>query len=239
MQKNQELDSIRQFYDDDYYANTALNQEPSTRLSWHPRLIARRLGDLAGKSAIDIACGRGEWLSYLKDKKAGVTGVDLSATAIEYCKHHISDGVFISGPAESLPFAEESFDLVTCLGSLEHFVDKPAALREMIRVARPNAKFLILVPNSGFLTRRLGFYKGTNQAHIREDVLSLKQWEKLFEDAGLRVRHRWHDLHMLTWSWIRLGRTPLACVVRALQALILAFWPIGWQYQVYHYCERK
>ena len=76
---------------------------------------------------------------------------------------------------------------VFALNSLEHFIDKPRALAEMKRVARPDASFLILVPNADFLTRKLGLYSGTHQVKAREDVFDLATWNRLFEDAGLRV----------------------------------------------------
>jgi len=126
---------------------------------------------------------------------------------------------------------------VSCLGSLEHFVEPLAALREMARVARAHARILILVPNADFLTRKLKLYRGTDQKDAREAVRTLEQWERLFAAAGLAVRRRWKDLHVCSRTWIsRNGwrRAPL----RALQAVSLVFWPLRWQYQVYHLCEK-
>jgi SAM-dependent methyltransferase len=146
-------------------------------------------------------------------------------------------GEFHVAAAEDLPFEPDYFDVVTCMGSLEHFVDKPAALREMQRVAKPDAVFVLLVPNAGFATRRMGFFRGTLQTAIREDVYSLAAWEKLFNDNGLELMARWRDLHVLSWQWIS-QKNPLLWPVRAAQALALAVWPISWQYQVYHLCRR-
>ena len=108
----------------------------------------------------------------------------------------------------------------------------------MIRTAKPDAMFLLLVPNAGFLTRRLGLYAGTHQAAMREEIRSLQAWQELFASAGLCVIKRWKDLHVLSLSWITQGpwyQWPL----RAAQALALPFWPLSWQYQVYHLCVRK
>lgn len=224
---------IREFYDSEYYGAEA----GEGALPWHTRRVAARLGDLRDKAVLDVACGRGEWLALLgAGGTARVAGIDLSQRAIDSCRRRMPQGEFHCGPAETLPFADASFDLVTCMGSLEHFLDKPGALREMLRVSRPGARFLILVPNAGFLTRRLGLYRGTQQARVQEDVLSLAQWNRLFEDAGLRVDARWRDLHPLSRSWIGLGHGPVQRVVRMAQALALTAWPVRWQYQVYHYC---
>lgn len=226
---------MREYYDQDYYSDGPSRQ--TTALPWHCRWIARRLGSLAGKDVLDVACGRGEWLEWLHSKGANISGIDLSERAIDSCRRRMPGGDFRCGVAETLPFESASFDIVTCLGSLEHFLDKPGALHEMVRVARPDALFLILVPNAGFLTRRLGLYKGTNQARVQEDVLSLEVWHSLLVAAGLQVRSRWRDLHPLSLGWIGLGRGIGERSVRILQAAALGFWPIRWQYQVYHFCQ--
>ena len=83
----------------------------------------------------------------------------------------------------------------------------------MKRVAKPDAKFLLLVPNAGFLPRRLGLYGGTEQASVREEMLSLQQWQSLFDTRGLTGEHRWRDLHVLSLAWIFRG--PLDSVALA------------------------
>jgi SAM-dependent methyltransferase len=148
------------------------------------------------------------------------------------------EGEFYVQAAERLPFSDEHFDFVTCLGSLEHFVQPEQALAEMMRVAKADARFVLLVPNSGFLTRRLGLFAGTYQVDAREVVRSLDEWRDLFEGAGLEITEMWKDLHVVSWSWIKKGKwyqIPL----RLLQALALPFWPVKWQYQVFHLCSKR
>lgn len=230
----QQLASIKRFYDSEYYRNSSTPTEPSS----HHRRLAERLGVHAGMRVLDVACGRGDWLLAVRERGGAVAGIDLSERAIAHCRAALPDGDFAAGPAEHLPFTDGSFDLVTCLGSLEHFVDKPAALREMIRVASPAATFVLLVPNAGFLTRRLRLYGGTNQKDVKEDVYSLARWAALFEDSGLHVMQRWTDLHVLSLDWIRKG-PMVQWPLRALQALALAVWPLEWQYQVVFLCRRR
>ncbi|MGN2244811.1 class I SAM-dependent methyltransferase [Frateuria sp. GZRR33] len=230
---NDGFDEIRDFYDRKYYAVIGND----TRLPWHCRSVARRFGPFEGRAVLDVACGTGEWLSYFREHGARVVaGIDLSERAIDACRRRLPEGEFHCGTAETLPFAAAAFDIVTCMGSLEHFLDKPAALLEMRRVLKPGGLIVLLVPNAGFLTRRLGLYGGTQQKAVKEDVLSLDQWQQLFAAAGLRVEARWRDLHPLSRSWIVRG-SPLAWPVRMLQALALAVWPVRWQYQVYHRCS--
>ena len=232
--KENEIEKIRKFYDEEYYGRGSV----AHRLPWHSRRAAGLLGDVAGKKILDVACGLGDWLGHFRDRGASaISGIDLSSRAIEACRGRYPTGDFHVGAAETLPFADASFDIVTCMGSLEHFVDKPAALKEMLRVARPGAQFVLLVPNAGFLTRRLGLYSGTQQARVKEDVQSLEAWSSLFASSGLTVTRRLRDLHPLSVSWITMGKA-VAWPLRALQAVALTTWPLSWQYQVYHYCER-
>jgi len=224
---------IKRFYDREYYGG----QEHAGALPWHYRVIAGRLGDAARGEVLDVACGSGEWLRLLQARGARVSGVDISEKAIEICRRTLPDGEFHQGPAESLPFADARFDLVTCLGSLEHFLEPEQALHEMLRVAKSDAMFLLLVPNENFLTRRLGLFRGTQQVKVREVVRTPQQWTALFERAGLQVRQRWRDLHVLNRQWI-LSRGPLRAPLRLVQALALVLWPVAWQYQIYFLCVR-
>ena len=226
-----QFESIKEFYNKEYYGVSAIHSS----LPWHCKKIGRRLGVMTGKSVLDVACGTGEWLDFFNRQQATIAGVDLSEAAVNVCRQHFPNGDFICGPAESLPFENSRFDLITCMGSLEHFLDKPLALAEMRRVAKPEAQILILVPNAGFLTRQLGLYKGTNQTKVKEDVYDLETWGKLLDESGFNVVERWSDLHPISRSWIMRGNF-LFWPIRLVQALALALWPLEWQYQVYHYC---
>lgn len=230
-----QLEEIRAFYDGEYYARDVDKQHV---LPWHCRLAARDLSRVAGGDVLDVACGTGAWLGHFVRMGArSISGIDLSGRAIEAARIAHPTGDFRTGPAEVLPFADQSFDVITCMGSLEHFVGKPEALREMIRVAKPGAEFLLLVPNAGFLSRRLGLYGGTHQVKVKEDVMSLAEWAALFESVGLKVLRRRRDLHPLSWHWITHARRAM-WPLRAVQAALLGLWPLRWQYQVYHYAKR-
>lgn len=221
---------IRDYYDRHYYKNVREESVPS-----HYRRLARRFEPWQGKRLLDVGCGSGIWLRAATELGAVPAGVDISQVALDACKQTLPLAELRCGAAESLPFADREFDFVSCLGALEHFLDPLAALREMFRVAKPEACFLLLVPNASFLTRRLGLFSGTQQVDVREDVRTLGEWQKLFESSGLIVRHRWRDLHVISLSWIFRGRW-FGWPLRAAQALALPFWPLSWQYQVYHLC---
>lgn len=223
---------VADFYDHVYHRDASSDALPDRHLIG----LAKRLGVKAGQKIVDIGCGTGEWLSVCADASAEIAGIDISMAAVEVCRQRLPGGVFHCGPAETLPFPDATFDLVTCLGSLEHFLDQPGALREMVRIAKPGARVLILVPNAGFLTYRLGLYRGTQQRQIRETIRPLEEWQAMFAESGLEVQQKWRDLHVANFRWIT--RKPLAMIpLRLVQVAALAVWPVAWQYQVYHLCR--
>jgi ubiquinone/menaquinone biosynthesis C-methylase UbiE len=226
-----DVDQMRHFYETIYYRNK-IPQKPGR----HERKLAEKIGINPARAVLDVACGTGEWLRACQEAGAAVAGIDLSETAIAGCRETMPSGEFHAGVAEELPFVSDRFDVVTCLGSLEHFVEPLRALSEMRRVARDGAQFLILVPNADFLTRKLGLYGGTDQVVAKEVVRTLEEWERLFSDAGLVVQERWKDLHVLSWKWLRKGKWHLF-PVRITQALLLCLWPLKWQYQVFFLCK--
>ncbi|WP_006786920.1 class I SAM-dependent methyltransferase [Thiorhodospira sibirica] len=230
-----EHQKIAEFYNNIYYRELGNAHMCPSR---HAVQLAQRLGISPGLKLLDVACGSGNWLAAAAQRGADVSGIDISERAIAVCRRRLPDGHFYTGVAEQLPFDNHTFDLVSCLGSLEHFLDQPKALKEMRRVAKPDARLLILVPNSDFLTYRLGLYRGTQQQAVRETIRSLNEWQALLADAGLEVMQRWKDLHILSRNWII--RPPYYFIpLRLIQALSLTVWPLSWQYQVYHLCQLR
>jgi SAM-dependent methyltransferase len=225
---------VRDFYDRVYYQNHTVTAE----IPRHLRRLALRFQPWQGTRVLDVACGPGMWLRAATELGAIPAGVDISEVALAVCRKALPQAELHCGPAEKLPFADQQFDFVSCLGALEHFLDPKSALREMVRVAKPDAHFFLLVPNADFPPARLGLYGGTDQSGVREELRSLKGWQELFESAGLIVVNRWRDLHILSARWIALGPWHI-WPVRLAQALMLPIWPLSWQYQVYHQCRLR
>lgn len=92
---------------------------------------------------LDVGCGTGANLEMLQNF-GEAEGVDVSNDALEFCR---AKGLKAhKGLAEKLPFADESFDLVTALDVVEHLDDDVAGLQEMRRVLKKGGRALIFVP---------------------------------------------------------------------------------------------
>ena len=63
------------------------------------------------------------------------SGIDIPDNAIAVFQDRLPSSELRISPGETLPTPNGSFDIVTCLESLEHFLDQPKAFREMVRVA--------------------------------------------------------------------------------------------------------
>lgn len=111
------------------------------------RLILELIGDVRGKSLLDIGCGDGELAVALSQRGARVTGVDASAQAIEAARRRaLRDGADVSfqvADARHLPFPASAFDAVTAVTVL-CFIGKPEpVLRQAARVLRPGGRLVI------------------------------------------------------------------------------------------------
>ena len=100
-------------------------------------------------SILDVACGTGEFAKLLLEKnpQQQITGVDISEEMLEIAKDKLRDypNVNLSNNSvTSLPFSDESFELVICANSFHYFEHPQPALTEMKRVIKPNGKLIIL-----------------------------------------------------------------------------------------------
>jgi SAM-dependent methyltransferase len=110
--------------------------------------ICREMKDERAR-ILDVGCGTGANLELLA-QYGDAEGVDISADALAFCRARGLEKVRL-GAAETLPYEDGSFDLVTALDVVEHLDDDVAGLREMRRVLRPGGRALLFVPAFMFL----------------------------------------------------------------------------------------
>jgi ubiquinone/menaquinone biosynthesis C-methylase UbiE len=144
-------------------------------------------------SILDVACGGGYFLremARLYTEATTFQGIDISGEALKIARQEFPKATYALSVAEAMPFEQKSFDVVTCLGSLEHFLNIGQALAEIRRILKPQGIFLAMVPNimwyqdilSVLLTKNR---KSRNQTH--ELFASHGEWKEMLESSGFSV----------------------------------------------------
>ncbi len=99
-----------------------------------------------GDSVLETSVGTGLNYKYLPGG-VRLAGLDLSPEMLTHCQTNLRrwalEANLYLGNAESLPFADASFDVVFHVGGINFFNDRAKAIREMIRVAKPGSLLLI------------------------------------------------------------------------------------------------
>ena len=112
------------------------------------RLILEFAAPVRGERILDIGCGDGALTLALWKKGASlVVGCDSDTRMIAAAKglaaSHGANIGYAIGRAEQLPFADETFDVLTAVTVLCFFPEPSSAVREMARVLRPGGRLVI------------------------------------------------------------------------------------------------
>jgi len=149
-------------------------------LYWYHKFYETIVQGKNYKNALELGCGRGTLSLYLnKYNNLDVSLLDMSADAIDVAKknfmqHNAVGNFFISG-ANSLPFNDNSFDIVHSIGLLEHIDNYKDILKEAIRVLKPGGVLISLnIPTKWSIQRINNLYKWfvgifTGNYHIQKD----------------------------------------------------------------------
>lgn len=134
----------------------------------HTRAYEQAALYTAEKRVLDLGCNTGYGTKIIKASGADVIGLDVSPEAIAIARRRYgSAGIeFDCTDGDRLPFADQSFDIVTSFQVIEHLVDSSRFLSEILRVIRPGGRAIFTTPNGP-----LRLHPGTrpwNPFHVRE-----------------------------------------------------------------------
>ncbi|MEO8922366.1 MAG: class I SAM-dependent methyltransferase [Caldimonas sp.] len=102
--------------------------------------------ELAGAgTSLDVGCGPGLAAQTFARKIAAVSGIDAAAPFIEIARARVGGGDFRVGEMESLPYADQSFDVVTGFNAFQYATSPAKALREARRVVKDAGVIVIAV----------------------------------------------------------------------------------------------
>ena len=149
------------------------------------------LMDVKSGLVLDVACGLGYLLDIAEERGAKAFGLDISRMALQKSKQEKSTRKVVEGNGEHLPWPDETFDYVTCLGSLEHFINPELGAQEIARVLKPGGKAAIMLPNSHHIQAIYNVYKTGGilpELQDFERFATRVEWQAFLEENGLAVQ---------------------------------------------------
>jgi methionine biosynthesis protein MetW len=160
----------------------------------HERLALLAKHVKAGDEVLEVDCGPGVLAAMMREAGADVTATDLSAVAVERTQAKGIPCTQINIDEQSLPFADERFDVVVSNSAIEHRFHYQKAFDECVRVLRPGGRFVLCLPNIAHLICRWWVLTGrfpyiinspTDAMHLR--FFTVREAIALCEERGLRV----------------------------------------------------
>lgn len=135
--------------------------------AWQPSAAeAVRAGILAdlvssGSRVLDIGCYDGAIAVRFKRNDNRVFGVDVSRDALKIA-HNRGISSAAADINQSLPFRDNSFDLVCAAEVIEHVLDISGFIKEIKRILKKEGRLVLSTPNLASLGRRLCMLAGKN-----------------------------------------------------------------------------
>lgn len=113
---------------------------------WRYRAARRALARTSRPRVLDLCCGTGDLALALKrrDRSAKVFCADFSFAMLRHAKEKQAGDPPMQVDALSLPFANESLDVITVAFGVRNWADRARGFREAARVLRPGGRFVVL-----------------------------------------------------------------------------------------------
>ncbi|HEV7842954.1 MAG TPA: class I SAM-dependent methyltransferase, partial [Pyrinomonadaceae bacterium] len=137
---------------------------------WMPSIMG--FNDYKGARLLEIGCGMGTDLLQFARGGAHCTGLDMTPRSIEISRLHFDlyqmRADFVVSDAETLPFTDESFDVVYSNGVLHHTPGTEQAIREVHRILRPGgtAKVMLYHRHSFYYWTEIILHRGLLRGHF-------------------------------------------------------------------------
>lgn len=139
---------------------------PAAVIHSHTARYSFAAGLCKGKACLDVACGCGYGAQLLLSSGATrVVGGDLQHDLLTHAKQHVAHPglALVCLDANSLPFDDLSFDVVTSFETIEHLEQPDEFVRRVVCILKPGGVFVCSTPN-----RNASSPETMNPFHVRE-----------------------------------------------------------------------
>ena len=144
---DEDLKKQQELYDDGWRKELQAGKEERGNLQANLEFLAQTNVLKSGDKVLEIGCGIGSVVFELSKQGYDVTGTDISRAAISYGLKKYDDIRLEVQAAETLPYADESFDVVLSFDLFEHIAQIDRHVGEVRRVLRPGGAYLFQTPN--------------------------------------------------------------------------------------------
>lgn len=116
---------------------------------WFPRQHRKLVSFVQSRPKLrilDVGCGTGSMLRIIADKfpDSDLYGIDFAQSMIDFAKKKNPDFKFSVASAESLPFEDKKFDVITNSNSFHHYLNPDRAVKEVYRVLNSSGQILLM-----------------------------------------------------------------------------------------------
>ena len=149
-----------------------------------------------GDFVLDIGTYNGAFLRYLERKNNVIGfGIDISFRCAKHaanCNGNEYSNQFYVAKADELPFSDNSFDAVLCIGILEHLPKPESCIEEVLRVLKPGGKVIFHMPVKDYLWTwtyvQMDVLKKSASAesigHFYHQIKTSREYLSIFEQIG-------------------------------------------------------
>lgn len=172
-------------------------------------LIVQLAAPAPSAHVLDVCCGAGFLLCEFAPCVEKGVGVDLSEAMLTEASRSaqgLANVSFDWADAESLPFADESFDIVTCKLALHYFPKPQRAIGEMRRVAKRGGRVVLIDRISSDDNRKQEFQNRIEKLRTPSKVKIYSQSEiaQIIEAGGLMInRVQSYEQHQAAEEWLQ------------------------------------
>ena len=158
-----------------------------------------------GQRLIDLGYGRGFFLREAEKHGLKLAGLDFCEASKAAASRVVTKAMLAVGDIHNIPYKDNTFDFVSCLGTIEHLVKPQEGIREIARILKPSGVVVMTIPNSIYFYSRVWLMYAKYLAAKTLNLLRLrkkpavfirqpidrfytpKEGQRLLEKNGLRV----------------------------------------------------